>query len=186
VRTIINTAKVMLGLGALVAMLHLGGLTAQHPLIQFVQVTGNCMEPTLQAGDRALFVHRSWKPGSIVLADVGEDEPVIKRIGAITLNGYVYLCGDNTKASQTYWVPSGQIQSVMLCRIPIRLPMARVHASPNLLGPVRANTERNAVPNTHTATDGEGPCQSGRPRLREISLLNRTIKPGSVKLAQSH
>ncbi len=126
-----NTVKGMLALGALVAMLHLGGLTAQHPLIQFVQVTGNSMEPTLQAGDRTLFVRRGWKPGSIVLADVGEDEPVIKRIGAITSTGDVYLCGDNAEASQTYWIPSGQIQSVMLCRIPMWLPAARVYASPD-------------------------------------------------------
>ena len=126
-----NTVKGMLVLGALVAILHLGGLTAQHPLIQFVQVTGNSMEPTLQAGDRTLFVRRGWKTDSIVLADVGEDEPVIKRIGEITSTGDIYLCGDNTKASQTYWIRPGQIQSVMLCRIPIRLPMATVHASPD-------------------------------------------------------
>ena len=131
VRIIANTAKVMLGLAALVATLHLNGLASQRPLVRFVQVTGESMEPTLRSGDRTLFVRQGWKTGSIILADVGEDESVIKRIRATTPGGQVYLCGDNTSVSQTYWIRSRQIQAVMLCRIPIRLPAATVYASPD-------------------------------------------------------
>ncbi len=113
-------AIVLIILGLLIA-LHLVCLLCKHPLLRLVQVAGDSMEPTLSEGDRVLFVRRAWQLGDIVVADVQEDVPVVKRILDIA-NGELYLQGDNTEVSATYWITPDRIQGVMLCHIPLRLP----------------------------------------------------------------
>lgn len=127
-RIIINSFKVLLGLAALLAGLHIACWGVEHPLVRFVQVQGDSMEPTLLSGDRLLFVRRPWKLGSIVLVDVGEAGPVVKRVLKL-VNKRICLCGDNKKISEVYWVNPEQIQCVMLCRVSLPVSLAAATAS---------------------------------------------------------
>ena len=127
-RVVINLGKVLVGLAALVALLHFACWNSEHPAVRFVQLRGNSMRPTLLPGDTLLFVQQRWKRGSIVLADVGEAAPVVNRISD-SADGLVSLCGDNKRTSQDYWVAPGQIQCVMLCRVPLPLPRSAASAS---------------------------------------------------------
>lgn len=128
-RIVVNLMKALVGIAALVAVVHLTSWDSKRPLIRLVEVTGTSMQPTLQSGDRALFVRCPWWVGSIVMADVGEDAPVVKRLEN-SREGWVYLCGDNQRVSKTYWIRPQQIRCVMLCRAPLRLPVAVATAGP--------------------------------------------------------
>jgi len=79
------------------------------------------MEPTLMSGDRVLFVRKPWRINSIVLADVGEDALVVKRVLS-SRNDYVFICGDNKEESEDYFVNTSRILGVMLWHVPLKLP----------------------------------------------------------------
>ncbi|GAG35544.1 unnamed protein product [marine sediment metagenome] len=76
------------------------------------------MEPTLQPGDRVICVRAPWQSGDIVLADVGEQDLVVKRVAECE-SRRVHLTGDNEQMSCDYWVSPQQIKSVMLCRLTV-------------------------------------------------------------------
>lgn len=127
-RIAIRVAAVFLAVVALLYILHLVCLYCGRPLVRLVQVDGNSMEPTFEPGDRLLFIRGRWKESSVVLADVHEDLPVIKRVckaGLHPSSSPYKLCGDNREISMTYWVNKEQILCVLLCRIPLKLPCCR-------------------------------------------------------------
>jgi len=97
------------------------GWRMERPPVRLVQVEGMSMYPTLKPGNALLFARVQFMPGSIVLAAVGEDEPVIKRITSIN-NTLVRLNGDNRDWSMTYRVPADSIRGVMVCRVPVQSP----------------------------------------------------------------
>ena len=76
------------------------------------------MQPTLEPGERIICVRVGWQPGDIVVADVGEEDLVVKRV-AEHRGGWVHLVGDNEQASHNYWVAAQQVKSVMLCRLAV-------------------------------------------------------------------
>lgn len=76
------------------------------------------MQPTLEPGERIVCVRVGWQPGDIVLADVGEEHLVVKRVAEYE-DQQVHLIGDNEQISCTYWVSPQQIKSVMLCRLAV-------------------------------------------------------------------
>ena len=76
------------------------------------------MQPTLEPGERIVCARVGWQPGDIVLADVGEEHLVVKRV-AEHRGQWVYLTGDNERVSCDYWVSPQQIKSVMLCRLAV-------------------------------------------------------------------
>lgn len=120
-RSVIKLAKILVIVVGLLALLHVVCLLCRQPLVRLVQVTGHSMVPTSMPGDRVLFVRKPWRINSIVLADVGEDAPVIKRVAHVT-DGDIFLAGDNREQSQTYVVSSDQILGVMLWQVPLKLP----------------------------------------------------------------
>ncbi len=76
------------------------------------------MQPILQPGERIVCIRIGWQQGDIVLADVGEDDLIVKRVTEYR-GQWVYLTGDNEQISCTYWVSPQQIKSVMLCRLAV-------------------------------------------------------------------
>ena len=116
-RTVNKIAKILLIIAGILATVHLVYLHSERPLLRLARVSGNSMEPTLKQGDRVLFARRTWRVGSIVLANVGEDAPVIKRVQHTT-DGSIFVNGDNKEVSQTYWLRSHQIVGVMVWRLP--------------------------------------------------------------------
>ena len=111
-------AKVMVLLLGLAAIAHFASVKCNHPLLFLSEVQGESMAPTLQPGDRVLCVRAPWQSGDIVLADVGEDNLVVKRV-AEHRGGRVHLTGDNEQISCDYWVSHQQIKSLMLCRLAV-------------------------------------------------------------------
>lgn len=109
-------AKVIVLLLGLAAIAHFASTKCNRPLLFVSEVRGKSMEPTLQAGERIICLRAPWQPGDVVLADVGEDNLVVKRV-AEHRGGWVCLVGDNQQTSHTYWVHPQQIKSVMLCRL---------------------------------------------------------------------
>ena len=107
----------------LLAVVHLGSRYSEAPLVCVVQVLGSSMAPTLESGDQVLFARLPWHAGNIVLAEVGEDERVIKRVTATRSTG-VRLTGDNVGISEVYDVSSDCVQAVLVCRVPFRSPFA--------------------------------------------------------------
>ncbi len=115
-RLVMLAAKVIVLLLGLTAIVHFVSVKCNHPLVFLSEVQGKSMEPTLQPGERIVCVKAPWQPGDIVLADVGEDSLVVKRV-AEAWDQWVYLVGDNQQISCTYWIRPQQIKSVMLCRL---------------------------------------------------------------------
>ena len=107
----------------LLAVAHLGSRYSDSPLVCVVQVIGSSMAPTLESGDQVVFARLPWHAGSIVLAEVGEDERVIKRVAA-TKSADVHLVGDNVGISEVYDVPGDCIQAILVCRVPFSSPFA--------------------------------------------------------------
>jgi len=113
-------------LGAL-AGLHFLSLRSAHPVFCLVQIDGQSMEPTFMPGEQAAFARLPWKRGSVVVADVGETDLVVKRV-AVTTNDKVLITGDNRKVTETYRVDRDDIRAVLVCRIPFTSPMAEESA----------------------------------------------------------
>ena len=111
-------AKVIVLLLGLVAIAHFVSAKSGYPLLVLSEVEGKSMQPTLAPGEWIVCMRIGWQPGDIVLADVGEDNLVVKRV-AECREQWVYLTGDNERISCTYRVSPQQIESVMVCRLPI-------------------------------------------------------------------
>lgn len=115
--TAIGAQLAILLLG-LLAMCCLLSARAGNPIICVVQVEGSSMSPNLQDGERVVFAHLPWHVGSVVLADVGEEEPVIKRV--VTTKAHrLLLVGDNWRVSKQYIVRPKQVMAVMMCKLPL-------------------------------------------------------------------
>jgi len=123
-RILLKTAKGLLILVGILAALHVVCLLCQHPLVRLVEVEGNSMQPTFEPGDRLLFVRRHFQPGSIVVADAGEDGSVIKRVVDVA-DGQVHLFGDNREKSEEYYLPQTAIIGVYLLQFPLKLPCCK-------------------------------------------------------------
>ncbi len=83
-------------------------------------VDGDSMLPTLCDGDWLFFLRRSFKTGDVVLADLGPDDYVVKRvilIKRVPNRTAVVLTGDNTEVTGTYLAYAEDILGVALCRI---------------------------------------------------------------------
>ena len=109
--------------GALAVLVLVGGHTGKSPLC-LVQVEGMSMYPTLPPGQELLFVRMPFMPGDVVLADVGEDGLVIKRIEQVAA-ARVFLIGDNRARTATYDVTPRCIRGVMVCRMPFTSPLGK-------------------------------------------------------------
>ncbi|MCD6350627.1 MAG: S24/S26 family peptidase [Armatimonadetes bacterium] len=105
------------------AVLMLVSTQSPRPPVCLAVVDGRSMVPTLWPGEEVLFVRGPWHPGSIVLADVGEDDPVVKRVLGCTSLGVV-LAGDNRETTEWYAVEPEDIWAVMLFKMPFRSPWA--------------------------------------------------------------
>ena len=116
-RTVNNIGKILVIVAGILAIVHLVCLRAERPLLCLARVSGDSMAPTLKLGDRVLFARRAWRVGSIILARVGEQAPVIKRV-QYTTDGYIFISGNNKQVSQVYWIRSPQIVGVMVWRLP--------------------------------------------------------------------
>ncbi len=123
-RIVLKIAKVLLILVGILAILHVVCLLCKRPLVRLVEVEGISMQPTFAPGDRLLFVRRHFQPDSIVIADVGEDELVVKRVVRLT-DGRVHLVGDNTEHSAEYDLPRSAILGVYVGKVPLKLPCCK-------------------------------------------------------------
>jgi len=123
-RILLKIAKVLLVLVGLVAALHVVCLLCKHPLVRLVEVDGISMQPTFEPGDRLLCVRRHFQPGSIVIADAGEDGSVVKRVVRLT-NERVHLIGDNREQSAEYDLPRTAVVGVYLLQLPLKLPCCK-------------------------------------------------------------
>ena len=111
------------------ALLHLAGLHDPHPLVRFVQVDGNSMLPTFQPGEELIFVRRPWELGSVVIADIGEDRGVVKRVVSFK-RGRVQITGDNRQITASYDLPANKIIATLLMPTGVRFappPRAKPH-----------------------------------------------------------
>ena len=120
-RIVLRIGKVLLVLAGLVALLHLTCILCQRPLVRLIQVAGTSMQPTFDPGDRLLFVRKHFEPGSVVLADAGEDGLVVKRVVDLR-NGEVRLVGDNSEHSAVYDLPRSAVLGVYAGKVPLKLP----------------------------------------------------------------
>jgi signal peptidase I len=110
----------LLGLGT-IAVLHLAGLNQPHPLARLVIVIGDSMEPTFHPGDQLLCLRRPWDVGSVVIADVGEKTPVVKRV--VSRQGAsVFITGDNAAVTASYTISPDKIIAVYCCRTGLKFP----------------------------------------------------------------
>ncbi len=131
-RLIMLAAKVIILLLGLAAILHFTSVKYNHPFLFLSEVQGKSMQPTLEPGERIVCARVGWQQGDIVLADIGEDSLVVKRVTE-RRGQWVHLTGDNEQISCTYWVYPQQIKSVMLCRLglPSLLSIRAVAKSPD-------------------------------------------------------
>jgi signal peptidase I len=104
-----------------IAVLHLVGLHKEHPLVRLVIVIGHSMDPTFAPGEQLLCVRRGWEPGSIVIADVGEKTPVVKRVVS-RQDDSVYITGDNAAVTASYTITPDKIIAVYVCRTGLKFP----------------------------------------------------------------
>ena len=102
----------LLCLGAM-AVLHLVCLESDHPLVRFVVLEGSSMTPTYAPGEQLVFGRREWRPGSVVLAKVPGEEPVVKRVVG-RRNGWVLVTGDNTEDTTSYLISPDDIMATLL------------------------------------------------------------------------
>lgn len=120
-RIVLQTAELaILSLGVL-ALVHLASLNSPNLLLCLAQIEGRSMEPTLLPGDQIVFARLPWHSGSIVLAEVGDSRPVIKRVIEVRPDR-VTLCGDNRRHSEAYLVSPDCIGPVFVCRPPVHSP----------------------------------------------------------------
>jgi len=117
-RVVMFVAKTVVLLFGLMAIVHFVSVKSGYPLLSLSEVQGKSMQPTLEPGERIVCVRIGWQQGDIVLADVGEDDLIVKRVAEYR-GQWVYLTGDNEQVSCAYWVSPKQIKSVMLCRLAV-------------------------------------------------------------------
>jgi len=113
----------IIGGGMFAAVLLISGQMS-CPLLCLVQIEGHSMEPTLHSGCEALFARLPWTSGDIILADVGESSPVVKRVAGHQ-GDYVLLQGDNRVLSADYLVSRQSVEAVLLCRTPLTTLLPR-------------------------------------------------------------
>jgi signal peptidase I len=118
----------LLGAGG-IALLHLTGLTDPHPLVRLVIVDGDSMEPTFHPGEQLLFLRRPWGVGSIVLAEVGEANAVVKRVREWQ-GDRVVITGDNHAVTATYRLSPDKIIATFFCRTRLNFPPPRLGEKP--------------------------------------------------------
>ena len=123
-RILLKVAKVFLVLVGILAALHVVCLLCKHPLVRLVEVEGVSMQPTFEPGDRLLFVREQFEPGSVVIAEAGEDGLVVKRVVDVT-GGNVHLMGDNREESAEYYLPRTAVICVYLFQLPLKLPCCK-------------------------------------------------------------
>ena len=121
VGTAIKASIIAMGI---VAGLNFAMLGSHRPLVRLARVDGYSMDPTLINGEDLLFARKSWHVGSIVLADVGEPDPVVKRVVAV-YGDRVGLNGDNRLVSESYTVRPEDILGVMMIRSRLVMPTLR-------------------------------------------------------------
>lgn len=127
------TIEILVIAGGLLATVVLISARTATPAVCLVQVQGISMLPTLRPGDELLFARLPFVPGDVVLADVGEPDPVVKRIENIDRR-IIFLAGDNRSCSATYRAARVSILAVMVCRTPFRSPAGWAIANPSLAG----------------------------------------------------
>ncbi len=115
-RTVLSVLEVIVLLFGLIGILHVVSARSNRPFVLMARVEGKSMQPTLEPGDRILCVRAPWHQGDIVVADVAQEELVIKRVDGQRAQ-QVRLVGDNREHSATYWVYPKDIKSIMLCRL---------------------------------------------------------------------
>lgn len=117
--------------GVLASLLLLSAHAAR-PVLFLVQVDGMSMYPTLQPGNELLFARVPFVTGDIVLADVGESYPVVKRVDYIDRR-VIDLAGDNRACSQSYQVVGSSLLGVMVCKLPFSSPLRQAGEIPPML-----------------------------------------------------
>lgn len=110
--------------GLLAALMLLSSI-GTRPAICLVQVDGMSMYPTLRPGAELLFARLPYGPGDVVLVDVGEGFPIIKRITGIDRR-IIFVEGDNRTCSASYDVIEQSIIGVMVCKTPFSSPFSEV------------------------------------------------------------
>ena len=115
-RVVVFVAETVLLIVGVMAIAHIVSAKCNRPLLSLSEVEGQSLQPTLNPGERILCVRAPWHQGNIVLADVGEEGVIVKRVAG-RWHGWVRLIGDNQQTSCNYWVHPKQIKSVMLCRL---------------------------------------------------------------------
>ena len=120
-RILLRVAKLFLILVGILAALHVVCLLCKHPLVRLVVVEGVSMQPTFEPGDRLVFVRRYFELGSVVIADVGSDGIVVKRVWDLK-GDTVRLVGDNRENSEEYSLPRDAVVGVYFCKCPLKLP----------------------------------------------------------------
>ena len=123
-RILLKAAKLFLLLVGVLAALHVVCLLCKHPLVRLVQVDGVSMQPTFEPGDRLLFIREDFEPGSVVIADAGDDGLVVKRVVDVT-SGNVHLMGDNREKSEEYYLPRTAVICVYLLQLPLKVPCCK-------------------------------------------------------------
>ena len=108
-------AAIILVPPGILAVLHMTGRDSNEPKVRFAVVVGQSMLPTFKQGDGLVFARLRWHEGDVVLADVGERDPVVKRVDQVKLD-YVHLMGDNRAKSAVYTVPRERIMGRLLFR----------------------------------------------------------------------
>ena len=121
---LLKAAKLFLLLVGLLAALHVVCLLCQHPLVRLVEVDGISMQPTFEPGDRLLFIREPFEPGSVVIAEAGDDGLVIKRVVDVT-GGHVHLVGDNSEHSAAFNLLRSEVLGVYVGRFPLKLPCCK-------------------------------------------------------------
>ncbi len=142
-RLIMLAAKVIVLLLGLIAITHFVSVKCNYPLLFLSEVQGESMQPTLAPGEWIVCVRIGWQPGDIVLADVGEDNLVVKRV-AECHGQRVHLTGDNQQISYNYRVSPQQIKSVMVCRLglPVLFGTRAVAKSPHATAVLNRNRRK--------------------------------------------
>jgi len=108
--------------GGVLAMVMLGSASSPRPWVCLVQVEGNSMRPALPPGSEVLVSRVPFRLHSIVLADVGENEVIVKRVVGFC-GKQVLLQGDNRQCSSDYCVSAQAILGRMICRLPFGSPL---------------------------------------------------------------
>ncbi len=97
-----------------VAVLHLVQMYGERPLVRITVAEGNSMEPVVHSGQLLVFARLPWDAQDIVLAEVGEELLVVKRVASCH-GDRVLLTGDNGKTSKKYVVSRHEVIGRPIC-----------------------------------------------------------------------